>query len=259
MTGEEPCNLYHLPLHILSIVLTELDSIKSLHSAILSHRTCLAAFNDNRYSITVSIIRKQIPEDLLPFALALHESTKIDFDDIYLYDESWYDPDLMHPDLAPRDAVRDLLTRLAQGIPDPANVVSALQSMSVAASISESYATIEPLCQHFTRTSIPLLNNRLGLDHPQQASKQEIFRLGRAFYRYQLMCNLFCRAENEPDFQERYSRLFFQDFSLWVNEQLICVYAYLRGNLIKGESIAIYRYFSICRPKTKLSVCCSFR
>jgi hypothetical protein len=221
MTAEELHLLKQIPLHVVATILAELDSIEQLGSVILAHRVFLVAFNDNRLHVTTSIIRNQIPASLLPFATALHESTKIDAGDY--------------------DAVRSLLTRLAEAIFNPPRAISSLVrfSISEAAIISKSYKAIGLLCQDFANISIPLLNNRLGLDHPQEILQQEKFRLGRAFYRYQLMCNLFCLGEEEA-LSEEPSLQFFRIFSPWVNEQLICVYAYLEAKVCKGESVRLF-------------------
>lgn len=129
------------------------------------------------------------------------------------------------------------MATLAEAILSPAIAVSSLAKLSItgAANISKSYTAIEFLCQDFANTSIPLLNDGLGFAHHHQISQLEKFRLGRAFYRHQLMCNLFCLTEDEPLPDEERSQRFFHIFSPWVNEQLACAYAYLEAKVCEGE------------------------
>ncbi|KAI0385011.1 hypothetical protein F5Y04DRAFT_292552 [Hypomontagnella monticulosa] len=52
-------------------------------------------------------------------------------------------------------------------------------------------------------------------------NRQEIVRVERALYRFQLYCNLF--REGEPDHQKQRD-VYFSYFSAWENEQLACVH-----------------------------------
>ncbi|KAH6987643.1 hypothetical protein BKA56DRAFT_728488 [Ilyonectria sp. MPI-CAGE-AT-0026] len=205
--GSSP--LQRLPLHLVAGILVHLGSFQHLGCAILSHRVFLLAFKDNVRSITSGIITAQIPPEILPFAIALLESTCID----------------------PRnhDAAETLLMNLNTSIINPSNAVPHLLRASVSQIVfmSKSYEAVESLRHGLVEELIPVLNEKMGLSHSRQISQQERFRLDRAFFRFQLMCSLFSRGKGAIHPTERHTELFFHSFSPWVNEQLICVYAYL--------------------------------
>lgn len=91
--------------------------------------------------------------------------------------------------------------------------------------------------EDFANTSIPLFNKSMHFNHPQEMSEPEKFRIGRAFYRFEMMRELFCFI-HEPWFIGENDMLsldfaLFDMYSPWVNEQLSCVYAYLRKRSTK--------------------------
>lgn len=212
--GRSP--LQHLPLHLVAGILGHLGSFQHLGSAIQSHRVFLLAFKDNVRSITTGIITAQIPAGILPFAIALLESTSVDPGD--------------------RDAVETLLMDLNKSILDPSNAAPHLLNASVSQLVlmSKSYEAVESLRHGLVEELIPVLNRKMGLSHPRQISQHERFRLDRAFFRFQLMCSLFSRGKTTTH-PEHHSDLFFHSFSPWVNEQLICIYAYLERKVCNGE------------------------
>ncbi|KAH7152228.1 hypothetical protein B0J13DRAFT_258131 [Dactylonectria estremocensis] len=202
-------SLQQLPLHLVARILAELETIQQLGSAILSHRIFLLAFNDNLHSVTSDIIASQIPSDVLPFALALEESTRVN--------------------KKSADAISSVLVRLESRIRIPADTFPCLLRLSAsqAASISKSYTLVEILSDGLVEEAIPVLNERLLLSHPLHTSPSERFRLSRAFFRYQLMCELLCYPMSARGATKGHFSLFFQNFSPWVNDQLVCAYTYL--------------------------------
>lgn len=209
--------LQQLPLHVVAGILVHLGSFQHLGCAILSHRVFLLAFQDNVRSITGGIITAQIPPEILPFAIALLESTYIDPGNY--------------------DAAETLLMNLNTAIINPSNAVPYLLRASVSQIflMSKSYEAVESLRHGLVEELIPVLNKKLGLSHSRQISQHERFRLDRAFFRYQLMCSLFSRGKRPIHPTPHQIDLFFHGFSPWVNEQLICVYAYLERKVCDGE------------------------
>lgn len=223
MANKKSQSIQEIPLHIIGGVLAQLDSMQQLAPAILSHRLFLDAFKDNTRTVTASILRNQIPEKLLPFVIAVQQSAKVD----------------------PRnhDAVRSLLINFQEAILNPQSTISSLTSVTPhqAAEMEETYMATKCLCEGFADETIPVANERLQLNHPPTISHEEMFRLGRAFLRYQLMCNLFCTTEGIPLSMEECGERFFHIFSPWVNEQLICIYAYLASKVCAGKSPVMLR------------------
>lgn len=193
-----------MPLHIVAAILARLDTIRQLVPAILSHRIFHDAFKENRHSVARGIIEARIPPKTLPFVIALLESTRVN----------------------PRDY---------------AFPCSAHLSLSDYDFLSQSYAAAEFLARDMAKEVIPVAITNLSLDRQStKISRQESFRLTRAFLRYQLMVNLFCLDENrERELGDKAHDLFYRfflAFSPWVNEQLMCAYAYLERKVSHGKS-----------------------
>ncbi|KAH9235466.1 hypothetical protein K456DRAFT_1723630 [Colletotrichum gloeosporioides 23] len=192
--------LQRVSLHVVAEILTHLDSFKQLGLAIL----------------TRSIITNQISDVTLPFALVLLKSAKLSGDD--------------------HDGIRNLLDHLITDISEPCHAAAALINLSLDeyAILSKNHAAVESLRDDFSREAIPAFVERFELEHAEHLNPQETFRLDRAFYRYQIMCNLYCGRKG---FERNLSPIdreypFFSEFSPWVNEQLICVYYYLENKVV---------------------------
>ncbi|KAF4812849.1 hypothetical protein CGCSCA5_v008834 [Colletotrichum siamense] len=208
--------LQRVSLHVVAEILTHLDSFQQLGLAILSHRVFHNALHDNLHYVARSIITNQISDVTLPFALVLLKSAKLSGDD--------------------HDGIRNLLDYLVIDVCEPRRAAAALINLSLDdyAILSKNHAAVESLRDDFSREAIPAFVERFELEHSGHLNPQETFRLDRAFYRYQIMCNLYCgRKGSERDlstFDRRHP--FFTEFSPWVNEQLICVYYYLENKVI---------------------------
>lgn len=163
-----------LPLPIIANALTQLDSVGDLYHAVLSHRVFLEAFRDNSCAVVRHIIRSKIPDAVLPYALALLRSSRLqEVDD---------------------KAVAQLLERLEIH----ATNSDALEQDVIALSIPESaflcgsYAAVESLCDSFVKDTAPRLSALMGTAHELVPTQNESFRVARAYFRHQIMCNLFC-------------------------------------------------------------------
>lgn len=216
-----------MPLHLISLVLSELDSIQSLGSAILSHSSMYAAFNENPKTIMFRILLNQIPPNLMTYAAITHEaskdenrtnrrlkrlfSTSLDRSDSHTPEfQEWY-----------------LWWRLNHQNSGPA----------FASSLSKTHLLVKHFTRRFLSDTLPLADRDLFGEcqhNTKPPSRREIYRIRRAFYRFQLYCNI---INNNPEPLEgpiHRAHLFFKYFSPWVNEQLACIHDYLEGILSKG-------------------------
>ncbi|KAF2656923.1 hypothetical protein K491DRAFT_714972 [Lophiostoma macrostomum CBS 122681] len=202
--------LNNVPIHLVAHILAHLDCISDLWNAIHSHGIFESAFNDLPRFVTKSVLTNQIPRELLPFAWALHESKTSD----------------------PRvpGAVENILRKLESAIANPDIAVASLAAVPITDALvtSEFFTTVQDLCQDWAKDVVPVLHEK-GIVYPsEQLSHAENFRLSRAFYRYELLCKSFARRGGfrcpEPESATRY---FFDTFSPWVTEQLLCAYTYL--------------------------------
>ncbi|KAI1413251.1 hypothetical protein F5Y13DRAFT_198969 [Hypoxylon sp. FL1857] len=197
-------------------ILGQLDTVRQLGPVIRSHRIFYTIFKANSLALARAIVSKQIPSRLAHSLFLFLVSANVSLKDYAM--------------------IRNLLTDFAAassipaaaGVP-PFNLPFNL-SFSGYYNLSENYAAAKLLVKNMADETMDIPTKRLGLTRQSpEITSQETFRLMRAFLRYQLMCNLFCRNTGEEPNEEanRVRSLFFSTFSPWVNEQMLCVYAYL--------------------------------
>ncbi|EQB46808.1 hypothetical protein CGLO_14121 [Colletotrichum gloeosporioides Cg-14] len=207
--------IHRLPLHVVSSILDQLDTIAELGIAIQSHRIFYNSFKYNAQTICRNILSSQIPPNLFPYANALLESNVVDPSN--------------------HDSVKNLLRRLESRIKNDPKSLERFHVTAYAA-LSRALTAIEILREDLVSEALPLFMSSFEADHASGASQQEIFRLNRAFMRYQIMCNLFCTPYDVGSrfIDEHITRYFFHPFSPWVNEQILCVYRYLERKVAEA-------------------------
>lgn len=229
-----------LPLHLVADILRLLDNIQLLPPVVLSHRIFYSALLDTP-SLPLDILRSQIPENLLPLAVAAYTSQKSVRDlhglDAEAFLTRCYDSPLLN--------IHGGLLHLSLG--------QAIQVGRIDDALSE-------LREEFTLCSLRRLygvNSDESISDDQGLSAGEEYRISRALYRFQIYRNLFLDKEvlekeqdlfpsgyGDDDYYEeedtkpekKQKKLFFDRHSPWVNEQLACVYDYLETRLTGGAS-----------------------
>ncbi|KAI8666997.1 hypothetical protein NCS56_00834700 [Fusarium sp. Ph1] len=226
-----------LPLHLVADILRLLDNIQLLPPVVLSHRIFYSALLDTP-SLPLDILRSQIPENLLPLAVAAYTSQKSVRDlnglDAEAFLTKCYD--------SPLQSIDGGLLHLSLG--------QAIQVGRIDDALSE-------LREEFTLCSLRRLygvNSDESISDDQGLSPGEEYRISRALYRFQIYRNLFLDKEvldkeqdlfpsgyGDDDYQDeeeedtkpdkKQKKLFFDRHSPWVNEQLACVYDYLETRL----------------------------
>lgn len=222
MTSRATCSLEELPLHLVADILSRLNTIEVLKSAVLSHRIFRDAFRESTHVIAQSIILNRIPEDVLPFSLALLASTRATADDL--------------------DAVPRLMTDLDHHIQDRTLALKTLSHLTLPDFdfLSRTQGTIQSLSDMFCAETLPLFSQWFHPEsgHLQEATTGDHFRIHRALYRYQILCNLFCNPTDPRSSDEEVIRkegeLVMLSFAPWINEQLLCVYYFIQRAVTKG-------------------------
>lgn len=250
--------LLELPLHLVTMILAQLDSVPSLGSAILSHSLFYSSFRyDTRYIVQL-ILRSQIPFELIHYAEAAYKIKFVDnekgkeihnvlrrafigFDCRYdgAPSQEWCLEWVFHHSMGGTQIPNELSERQDN------QSYTFMDSLSMANSISKTHAFVEYFCGCFVRDRLPLMQKLVG--RPQSSgedrpSQMELFRIKRALYRFQIYCNLVFR--NEVDFhparwvraRRNYllDRYFFNPFPPWINEQLCCIHDYLEQVLSRS-------------------------
>jgi hypothetical protein len=239
-----------MPVHLLSMVLSDLDGMQTLGSAILSHSSFYAAYKEQSRNIITRIVQNQIPLDLIPYAIAVYKATQVD-----------------HRNLK---EVKLLLIRhfsdealLPRSMLQPEHLEPAVAHL-----LSKTHSAVERFSHDFVDDTLPLTRDQPGLYRPNhnQASPSEVFRIRRALYRFQLYCNLSFRDERDlrRDKEQRETLFHYQQrflfglFSPWVNEQLACIHDYLERVLSIGMSLPPrYHYLVNANPTSIQRSCCT--
>ncbi|TDZ35610.1 hypothetical protein C8035_v009750 [Colletotrichum spinosum] len=201
--------LLNLPADIITNILLHADTPKQLLHAIQSHRVFYNVWRNDPFMLR-KVVENRIGHDLLPYAAALLESKSLR-------------PGIEH------DAVRSLLARLDANVRSGGGCNIRDYRQSDYADMLRTHFTVEILREEVAAEALVAFVREFRLGHPQRASKQENFRIRRALYRFQLMCDLFYVPvkSGTPLYKREIARLFFYRYSPWVNEQMLCVYSYL--------------------------------
>ncbi|KAH6618258.1 hypothetical protein B0J18DRAFT_274918 [Chaetomium sp. MPI-SDFR-AT-0129] len=234
--------IHGLPTEIVAQILGCLDS-RSLLSTILAHPLFHATFQLFQQHVLKEILLRLVPPQLLPLAFATYEAESIDYSD-------W-------------NRIRRLLDRVHVGQGQAASSPSPglrlppfpLTHRMVAA-IERVHRMVEYFTHDLTRQAIPRFNHIFETIRPATISPSEELRILRAFYRFQLYCNIFGRkaidsarqanltAPESENWEDRWARMelsrnarekntrrelksFFWPWPPWANEQLACVFEYL--------------------------------
>ncbi|KAH8177597.1 hypothetical protein LIA77_02679 [Sarocladium implicatum] len=233
MTSGTIHSIEDLPLHLVAGILAQLGTIQLLKTAVSSHRIFRDAFMESTHSVAQAIILNQIPQHVLPFSLAFLASTRAAANDT--------------------DAVPRLIKGLGQHLHDSVLAFKTLADLSLSDYdfLSGTQVAIQSLGDMFCRETLPLFSQWFGSEEdPQQikATAKDYFRIHRALYRYQILCNLFCNPTDprstDEDVIRKEGEMVMLPFAPWVNEQLLCVYYFIQRAVTKVyDKLAAHEIF----------------
>ncbi|KAK8045754.1 hypothetical protein PG996_013818 [Apiospora saccharicola] len=185
-----------LPLELVQRVFAHLD-LASIRNAALSCRTFLDAFKSAEVVITSEILLRQIDLSVLPEAILVQKSSKL----------GKHSTD---------QAIQFAQDHLRSRAPAPTQwrLVDALP-------LERFHRYVDWFANLYSAEAIGTQPRLLALGKP---SHTELLRFQRAFYRFQLYCNVVGSRASEP---QEMRDMFFSHFAAWENEQLACVYEYL--------------------------------
>ncbi|KAF5574984.1 zinc finger domain protein [Fusarium subglutinans] len=245
MASNSRSPLRRLPLEIVANILGHSDSIKELGTSIFSHSIFYNAFKANSRSIAKSIITTQIPEKIIPYALLLLESDHHEPGDLVALRGMLA---RLCPQVHGTDENVDDITS-SHHVSETASRPLSLSTLSMSdyASLSRNYEAILLLRQIMAEESLPILRT-FGLKEAKTPLRTaEKFRLDRAFYLFQTICNLFSFNARPDDLiltpgqylelvsgSHEYIGMVFYYFSPWVNHQLQSVYSFLERHIVSS-------------------------
>ncbi|KAH7163516.1 hypothetical protein B0J13DRAFT_518748 [Dactylonectria estremocensis] len=204
-----------LPLHLLADILRMVGSVQHLPAILRSHRIFYTAFLDTP-CLPADLLRLQLPDHLLPLALAAYTSQKS------IRDKHGVDPGRF---------LTECYGALFNAIGGGGHYITLDQALH----ISRLDDALTKLRSEFCESTLQKLYG-LDRDDPisavrQGLSDEELYRISRALYRFQIYGNLFLDQEDAEKTGEAQKALFFGRHSPWVNEQLACIYDYLETRL----------------------------
>ncbi|KAK4241286.1 hypothetical protein C8A03DRAFT_12434 [Achaetomium macrosporum] len=241
--NETPSPIRNLPTEIVAEVLTGLDS-SSLSSALLAHRLFWETFQGCQRQILREIVTRLIPPQLLPLASVTYEASLIDYSDWNrsrrLLDQLHY----LHNNQAPASAS-------SASSPPPWQWPL---TRRVTAAMERVHLMVKHFAADFAQRTIPRFSHIFQATRPETCTPSEELRILRAFYRFQLYCNIFgrkalesareavCGREYDWESQQLVGQksdedvqgelqAFFWVWPPWVNEQLACIFEYLETRL----------------------------
>lgn len=228
--------IHGLAAEVVAQILACLDS-RSLLSAILAHRLFHATFQVFQHHILKEILLRLVPLQLLPLAFATYEAESMDCSD-------W-------------NRIRRLLDRVHVGQGQASSPSPGLPPLPLTHRMVATMERVHLMVGYFTadfaQQAIPRFSRIFETTRPATISPSEELRILRAFYRFQLYCNIFGRnaiesarqanltaqvSEDEdwarptlprksPEGMRRELESFFWPWPPWANEQLACVFEYL--------------------------------
>lgn len=193
-----------LPLELVQRVFAHLD-LASIRNAALSCHTFLNAFKSAETVITSEVLLRQIDLSVLPEAILVEKSWK-----------------LGKPSAA--QAIQFAQDHLSTRAPAPTQ-----WRLADALSLERFHRYVDYFADQYSAEAIGKQPRLLGLGKPSHA---ELLRFQRAFYRFQLYCNVVGQRASEP---QEMRDMFFGHFAAWENEQLACVYEYLMRVVAKRK------------------------
>ena len=203
----------NFPTELKQCLLSALPDIHSLRSMTLSCSSFYHAYKSAESLITSQVFQNQFEVEVLPEAVTALKSSRV------LFSTRPHILDFSHGLLRSRTAPTESWT------------------LSAALPLSKLQLSVEYFATGFIAET---LNKSSALDYidnappPWPVSRAERNRIHRAFYRFEIYCNLF--REFKLFRNDDQGQVFFSRFSYWENEQLACVHDYLFRAVCPGAS-----------------------
>ncbi|ETS87759.1 hypothetical protein PFICI_01587 [Pestalotiopsis fici W106-1] len=194
-----------LPIEVMACVLSELDDIRFLSATLLTRKHFYNSAAENS-KVARNILTRQITSNLLPYSIAVFESSR---------------PPQTHTNAS----IEELINLLCH---EPEQLVARMRTMHLRdlVHLGHVHDIMHTMSTDFMRQAWSLL----GQDH-LILSPVESFRVKRAFYRFELLCNLCHRHPStiESEIEKRYypTEQLLRKHSPWENEQLGCIYNFI--------------------------------
>ena len=205
-------SLLGLPAEIKQLIFEQLPDILSLRALISTCSTLRCVFLKSESSILAEVLQRQIPSSLMYPALAILKSSE--------------------PTPWSRQTAEDLITLYTNT--DKSSLLREL-SLRNAIRFSEMHDHVHFFANRFATYALSQhpVAGIPGLT-PVPTSPNELSRIERTFYRFQLYCNLIAWRKQGLSNRCTISSVISGGFAPWENEQLACVIDYLANTAFRG-------------------------
>ncbi|KAI1211943.1 uncharacterized protein F4807DRAFT_416990 [Annulohypoxylon truncatum] len=219
-TQRDSFRMDKLPMEIVQNIFFRIDNFDTLRSAILTCRHLHAAFTSRERSIVTQVLVNQIGWDVLPEAIVVDESFRLE-----AYNSSLGTYDSQKAEEFSKKHLSHRMTSLSE--PARWNLAEALPLVrlhKVVKFLAKQIA--DYICgPRYVRQG--QLMYRLPFEPCEpMPSSEGLYRIQRALYRFQLYWNMFGLSEAGAGLATR-RYAYFRIFSVWENEQLACAQHHL--------------------------------
>ena len=229
-----------LPTELAQILLCSVSDGASLKALALSCSHLYRSFYGAKKLILEHVLGNEFHPDVLSDALTMCASARVmekylrDRDSVQELEWVSYKKRVVRKNSPEHQALQ------FKGIMDryrrPTPISMKYWSLARLAELSRKVRHVKYFTQEFVRTleSQTLRPDGLPLEEPISLTNSEINRIERAFYRYEVFCNichLHCGTEDPTEQKE----MFFGRFAPWETEQLVSVYEFLQERLGDGK------------------------
>jgi hypothetical protein len=213
-----PSPIEGLPVELVQMILSAVPDVTSLRAGALSCPLLYHAFLEKESAITAQVLLNQVDVSVLPEAMAASES-------------SWLRPHDTEP--KNRRVIVDFINQNLRQRPTPPKSWPLRKALH----LGRLHFYVDGLAKRFAAVALTKrpLNRSKSI-----ATYQEICRIERALYRFEIYCNFFresLKAQSSVYGEQR--QLFFANFAPWENEQLGCIHDFLVRVISPGQSVAI--------------------
>lgn len=227
--------LTSLPVEIQEIILSQLDSFRTLEYIAVTCRTFKDLVLYHPQGIIDRILESVIPDEVFPEAITFFEASRLPTTNA--------------------EIVQELLGRYFTSLKGNMGPRPRF-SLSEATALEKYHQLIQRFTQIFISTALskhPITGDEVK--PPWLVTKREQYRIQRALYRFELYWKLFKRLEKKDRSQrhpqlaitlQHHSKLYFDHFAPWENEQIICIQDFLLRIVDEGESWKQLAIIIIC-------------
>lgn len=216
----QPSPIETLSVELVRMILSALPDIATLQKTAISCPLFYHAFLEVEKFISTRIISSQVDHEVLPEAFAAIESSKA----------RKIHSGTKHSDN--KEAVTVYIARNLRQRPEPPK----LWTLNEAVRLEKLHISVSWFANKFATEALAKdpLNRTNAI-----ATPQEISRIQRALYRFEIYCNLFRDINKKQSiFYPDQKTLFFSNFAPWEIEQLGSVHDFLARAVTPGESQA---------------------